>query len=86
MIINHHTEFVRQQRAKDTKRDRSVLLASMIHEDGREGVEAAWEASPEFHHLWKLQARDTLAKVAFRKRKLIQRVRTHVSSWLSLRV
>ena len=71
---------MRQQRAKDTKRDRSVHLASMIHEEGREGVEAEWEASAEFHHLWKLQARDTLAKVAWRKRKLVQRVRVQQPS------
>lgn len=67
-------QVVRQQRAKDTKRDQSVRLASMIHEDGRQGVEAAWEASPEFHHLWKMQARDTLAKMAWRKRKLTLRL------------
>lgn len=41
---------------------------------GREGVEAEWEKSDEFHEKWKVKARDLLAKMEWRKRKLTKRV------------
>lgn len=39
------------------KNDSVHRLASIVHTDGREGVEAAWEKTPEFHEAWKAKAR-----------------------------
>lgn len=41
---------------------------------GREGVEAEWEKSEEFHEKWKLKARELLANMEWRKRKVTKRV------------
>ena len=43
-------------------------------QDGREGVEAEWEKTDEFHDLWKAKARDMLARAEWRRRKLTKRV------------
>ena len=43
-------------------------------QEGQKGVEAKYMQSPEYHEAWKTQARDTLARAEFRKRKLTQRV------------
>lgn len=66
---------VREERRKATKNDAAVRMASMAHEEGRAGVEAAWESSDEFHALWQAKSRDVLAKSEWRKRKLTKRVR-----------
>lgn len=39
-------------------------------------MEAKYVQSPEYHEVWKVQARDVLARAEFRKRKLTQRVST----------
>jgi hypothetical protein len=43
-------------------------------QDGRDGIEAEWEKSDEFHEKWKVKARDVLARSEWRKRKLNKRV------------
>jgi hypothetical protein len=45
---------------------------------GREGVEAAWEGTDEFHEAWKAKARDMLARAEWRRRKLTKRVRARL--------
>ena len=51
------------------------MTRPLSKQDGKEGVEAEYEQSPEFHELWKLKARDFLARTEWRKRKLVKRVR-----------
>ncbi len=46
-----------------------------MRQGGREGFEAEWEKTDEFHETWKLKARDMLARAEFRRRKLTKRVR-----------
>ena len=48
---------LRRDRKKKTKNDATVRLASLVHKEGREGVEAEWERSNEFHEAWKLKVR-----------------------------
>lgn len=43
---------------------------------GREGVEAEWEKTDEFHNAWKAKSREMLARAEFRRRKLTKRVGT----------
>ena len=38
-------------------------------------MEAEFEATEDFHHAWKMKARDVLAKAEWRRRKLNKRVR-----------
>lgn len=45
-----------------------------ILQEGRQGVEAEWEATEDFHRAWMLKARDILAKAEWRRRKLNKRV------------
>lgn len=73
--LTYVRELVREERKKSTKHDSAVRVASMMHEDGRAGVEAAWEGTDEFHHLWKLKSRDVLAKSEWRRRKLTKRIK-----------
>ena len=46
---------------------------------GKEGVEAAYEQSAEFHEKWKVKSREMLARAEWRRRKLTKRVRP--STW-----
>ena len=46
---------LRRDRMKKTKNDATVRLASLVHKEGRGGVEAEWERSSEFHEAWKLK-------------------------------
>ena len=48
---------LRRDRKKKTKNDATVRLASLVHKEGREGVEAEWERSDGFHEAWKLKVR-----------------------------
>lgn len=65
---------MRKERKKATKHDAAHRLASMLHVEGRDGVEAEHEASEAFHDAWMLQSRDMLARAEFRRRKLVQRL------------
>ncbi len=60
---------------KAAKHDAAVRLASVLHESGKQGVEAQYEASDEFQEKWKIKARDLLARAEWRKRKITKRVR-----------
>lgn len=66
---------VRKDRKKAVKNDSVVRLAAVLHVDGKEGVEAQWEKTPEFHEAWKAKARDLLAKAEWRRRKLTARLK-----------
>ncbi|GMH40168.1 hypothetical protein BSKO_08072 [Bryopsis sp. KO-2023] len=68
-------EEVRKERKKATKHNNVVRVASMIHEEGRAGVEAEYEKSEDFHVKWMAKAREILAKTEWRKRKLAKRLR-----------
>ncbi len=52
-----------------------ALAAVLVLQSGREGIEAEWEKSDEFHERWLKKARDVLARTEWRKRKLGKRVR-----------
>jgi DnaJ family protein C protein 8 len=58
-----------------------VRLAAAINEEGRAGVEAAYQKTDEFHERWKMKARDVMARTEWRKRKLTKRVRTEAGWW-----
>jgi DnaJ family protein C protein 8 len=45
-----------------------------LFQGGREGVEAEWEHTDEFHQLWKVKATDMLGRSAWRRKKLTKRV------------
>ena len=44
-------------------------------QDGRAGVEAEWEQTPDFHKAWLDKSRDVIARAEWRRRKLTKRVR-----------
>jgi DnaJ family protein C protein 8 len=71
---------VRKDRKKATKHDAAHRLASVLHVEGKDGVEAEYEKSEPFHDAWRLKSQDMLARAEFRRRKLVQRlqVRTQV--------
>ncbi len=52
----------------------SAANLRMVCQGGREGVEAEWESTEEFHELWKMKSRDMLARAEWRRRKLTKRV------------
>lgn len=72
--LNYVRDLVREERRKATKHDAAVRMAAAVHVDGRSGVEAEWEGSEEFHHMWREKSREVLAKAAWRKRKLSKRM------------
>eukprot|EP00195_Chlamydomonas_chlamydogama_P010477 CAMPEP_0202899082 /NCGR_PEP_ID=MMETSP1392-20130828/7414_1 /ASSEMBLY_ACC=CAM_ASM_000868 /TAXON_ID=225041 /ORGANISM="Chlamydomonas chlamydogama, Strain SAG 11-48b" /LENGTH=328 /DNA_ID=CAMNT_0049585175 /DNA_START=45 /DNA_END=1032 /DNA_ORIENTATION=+ len=78
-ILDIAREDVRKERKKQTKHDSLVRVASMLNEAGREGVEAAWEQSDEFHDKWKMKAREYLAQTEWRKRKITKRLKDETS-------
>ena len=51
-----------------------MRVASLLNEAGRQGVEAAWEQTDEFHEKWKVKSREFLARTEWSKRKTIKRV------------
>ena len=73
------SEEIRKERKKATKHDNLVRVASLLNEAGRQGVEAQWEQSDEFHDLWKAKGREFLAKTEWKRRKTVKRVRSHGS-------
>lgn len=73
-ILDVARDEVRQERKKETKHDNLVKVASLLHEGGREAIEAEWEKSEEFHERWRMKARDVLARMEWRKRKLGKRL------------
>ena len=59
---------------KAAKHDAASRLAAVLNEEGREGVLATYEATPEFQEAWKVKARDVMARAEWRRRKLTKRV------------
>eukprot|EP00877_Chromochloris_zofingiensis_P002060 jgi/Chrzof1/11855/Cz06g12150.t1 len=74
-VLHVAREEVRKERQKETKNDTAVQLAALLHENGREGVEAEYEKTDEFHERWRLKSRDVLAKSEWRRRKLTKRLK-----------
>jgi hypothetical protein len=72
-VLEYARDVVRDDRRKATKHDTAVRIASSLHAQGREGVEAAWEETDDFHEKWKMKSRDVLARSEFRRRKLNKR-------------
>ena len=70
---------VRKERKKATKHDAAHRLASVLHVDGKDGVEAEFEKSQEFHDAWRLKSQDMLARAAFRRKKLVQRLQVQIA-------
>ncbi|CAG9460922.1 unnamed protein product [Pedinophyceae sp. YPF-701] len=81
-ILNIAKDEVLKERAAKVKRDQVVQVAAFVHAEGSEGVERDWQASDDFHELWKAKAREFLAKAAFRKRKVIERVKKETDAEL----
>lgn len=64
-------------RAKAAKTDGVAALAAALKGGGADGaaaVAAEWEAGPAFHAAWRDAARDLLARLEFRRRKLTLRL------------
>ncbi|GLC34712.1 hypothetical protein PLESTB_001231500 [Pleodorina starrii] len=74
-VLEVAKEELRKERRKETKHDNLVRVASLLHEEGRDGIEAEWEKTDEFHERWKMKARDVLARSEWRKRKLGKRLK-----------
>ena len=72
---------VRKDRKKAIKHDAAHRLASALHTEGKDGVEAEWERSDDFQEAWMVKSRDMLARAEFRRRKLVQRLQAW--SWES---
>lgn len=73
-LLQHAKEEVLKEWKKAAKGDAAVRLASLINEEGKQGVVAQFEQTAEFHEQWKLKARDVLARSEWRRRKLTQRI------------
>uniref|UniRef100_A0A7S0RQJ3 J domain-containing protein n=1 Tax=Chlamydomonas leiostraca TaxID=1034604 RepID=A0A7S0RQJ3_9CHLO len=74
-VLDLARDEVRKERKKSTKHDNLVRVASLLNDSGRDGVEAAWEKTEEFHETWKVKARDLLARMAWRQKKLTKRLK-----------
>jgi hypothetical protein len=72
-VLEYARDAVRAERRKATKHDTALRIAASLHAEGREGVEAAWEETEDFHAKWKIKSRDVLARAEFRRRKLNKR-------------
>ena len=68
-------ETVLKEWRKAAKNDAATKLAAVLDESGRAGVQAGWEKSVEFQQQWKMKARDVLAKLEWRRRKMVKRVK-----------
>lgn len=73
-LLAHARDEVLAEWRKAAKHDAAVRLAAAINEDGRTGVEAAYQQTDEFHERWKMKARDVMARTEWRKRKLTKRI------------
>ncbi|KAL4445311.1 hypothetical protein ABPG77_011136 [Micractinium sp. CCAP 211/92] len=73
-LLQHAREEVLKEWKKAAKGDAAVRLASLMNEEGKQGVVAQFEQTAEFHEQWKLKARDVLARAEWRRRKLTKRI------------
>lgn len=78
-VLEYARDAVREVRRKATKHDSALRIAASLHAEGRQGVEAAWEETEDFHEKWRLKAQDVLARSEFRRRKLTKRCVCDVS-------
>eukprot|EP00879_Flechtneria_rotunda_P021596 GHRR01022761.1.p1 GENE.GHRR01022761.1~~GHRR01022761.1.p1 ORF type:complete len:200 (+),score=43.19 GHRR01022761.1:410-1009(+) len=74
-VLKMARDEVRKERDKETKNDKAVELAAILHEKGKEGVRDQYEQTIEFHDRWRMKARDLLAKSEWRRRKLTKRLK-----------
>ena len=72
-VLEYARDAIREERRKATKHDAGVRVAAQVHAEGRSGVEREWEETAEFHHRWKVKARDVLARTEWRRMKLTKR-------------
>ncbi|PRW44555.1 J domain-containing spf31 [Chlorella sorokiniana] len=73
-LLDHAKEEVKKEWKKAAKGDAATRLAALMNEEGKQGVEAAYEQTEEFHEAWRLKARDVLARAEWRRRKLTKRI------------
>lgn len=74
-LLNTAKEEVLKEWRKLAKKDAAVALASVLAEEGKRGIQGAWERSEEFHEAWKAKGRDILAKAEWRRRKMTKRLK-----------
>lgn len=77
-VLRHVRGKVVAEHAKTAKRDGVAALAAALKGGGADGaaaVQAEWEASSAFHAAWRDAARDALARLEFRHRKLTLRIK-----------
>jgi hypothetical protein len=74
-------EQVLKEWRKAAKHDSAVRMAAAVTEGGKEGVQAAYEATQQFHDAWRLKARDVLARSEWHRRKQMKRVRRWGRAW-----
>lgn len=74
-VLNIAKEDVKKEWRKAAKHDAAARLAAVLDDSGKEGVEAAWESTEEFHNAWKIKARDFLARAEWRRRKMAKRIK-----------
>ena len=72
-VLEYARDAIRKERRKTTKHDTALRIAASLHAEGRQGVEAEWEETEDFHEKWKMKSRDVLARAEFRRRKLNKR-------------
>jgi hypothetical protein len=75
LSLTMHADDIRKERKKATKHDSMVRVAALLNEEGRQGVEAAWEQTDEFHEKWRVKSREFLAQTEWKRRKTVKRVR-----------
>lgn len=74
-VLQYSKDQVLAAKAADAKKDAVVRLAAAVTEGGAAAVQAAWEASDAFHEAWRDKARDVLARTAFKRQKLVARLK-----------
>lgn len=74
-VLQYSKDQVLAAKAAASKKDAVVRLASAVTDGGAAAVQAAWEASDAFHEAWREKARDVLARTAFKRQKLVARLK-----------
>jgi len=74
-VLDYSKAQVLAARAASLKGDAVARLAASVVEGGADAVQAAWEASDAFHEAWQAKARDVLARTAFKRQKLVARLK-----------
>lgn len=73
-VLGVAKEELKKEWKKASKHDAAVRLASVLHQEGKQGVEAQYEQSEEFQEKWKVKGREMLARAEWRRRKLTKRI------------